>query len=187
MNKNTATIVISGVIGLLIGALGTWVYMGGADTGLDRAERGIEALENATGTENTSNEGENTRQDETVTPARESNRGEEGNNEQVMTDVSLVIQDQPAGDSVRIESVSASRAAWVVISEDVNGTTGRILGARLYEPRIGVREVPLLRPTVAGMTYHATFYADTNGDRLFDHRIDTKIGDQAGSVVFRAQ
>lgn len=186
MNKNTATIVISGLIGLLIGALGTWAYMGGGESRLERAERDINALINATGTEET-NENPSATNPNEASGTNNQNTSTRGETNPTMTEMSLVIQDQSAGDMVRIESVRASEAAWIVISEDVNGNPGRILGARLYEPRIGVQDVPLLRSTVAGKAYHAQFYADTNGDRLFDHRTDTKVAGQSGSVVFRAQ
>ncbi len=92
------------------------------------------------------------------------------------------VNDQPAGDKVEITMVTISKAGWVVIHEDDNGASGRVLGARRYEPGIYLAEVELLRPTESGKMYYAMLHLD-DGDKEFNLNNDGPIKGEDGRVV----
>lgn len=93
---------------------------------------------------------------------------------------SISVADQPAGDSVRVKSVSFSQAGWVAVRD----SNGRTLGAGWFAA--GAHEnvsVPLLRNTEAGQRYQVLLYVDNSGDHKFDLHGDTLIVNQDGSVA----
>lgn len=99
------------------------------------------------------------------------------------------VNDQPAGDKVEITMATLSKAGWVVIHEDDNGASGKVLGARRYEPGIYLAEVELLRPTESGKIYYAMLHLD-DGDKEFNLSSDGPIKGEDGRVVmdsFKAQ
>ncbi len=101
----------------------------------------------------------------------------------------VAVDDQKAGDRVEVTMITLSKSGWVAIHEDINGTPGRILGARRYDPGIYLGEVDLLRPTIAGQTYHAILHLD-DGDKQFDLTKDLPIKGEDGKIVevsFKAQ
>ena len=90
---------------------------------------------------------------------------------------SLTAENQRAGGTVLVKKGEFSEARWVVVREknDV-GSAGNILGAGWFPA--GVHEnvsVPLLRATVGGEQYVVELFADTNGDKQFDHKTDQQI------------
>ena len=99
------------------------------------------------------------------------------------------VNDQLAGDKVEVTMVTLSKAGWVVIHEDDNGASGKVLGARRYEPGIYLAEVELLRPTESGKMYYAMLHLD-DGDKEFNLGKDAPIKGDDGIVVmdsFKAQ
>lgn len=82
----------------------------------------------------------------------------------------ITVQDQAAGATTLISSVSVMHSTWVAIKD----TNGRVLGARRADVSTDNLEVSLLRPTVAGQTYQAVLYVD-NGDKQFDLHKDTLV------------
>ena len=57
-----------------------------------------------------------------------------------------------------------------------DGSVGNMLGAGWFPA--GVHEnisVPLMRGTVGGEQYVVELFADTNGDKQFDHKTDQQI------------
>ena len=86
----------------------------------------------------------------------------------------IIVNDQPAGMRVMIESVSMDQVGWVVVREDRNGEFGNILGAQRFDIGSSNGEVELLRNTVEGGTYYAVIYGD-DGDMKFDYEKDTPI------------
>ena len=95
-----------------------------------------------------------------------------------MTDTSqnkTTVNDQLAGLSVFIDTVSFEKDGWVAIHEDSNGVPSNILGARLFaagEHKDGV--IDLLRGTMPDATYYAMLHSE-NGDRAFNIRNDTPL------------
>ncbi|MBI3627495.1 MAG: hypothetical protein HY220_01970 [Candidatus Sungbacteria bacterium] len=97
---------------------------------------------------------------------------------------SIMVDDQKAGDSVVIKSVSMTDNGWAVIHEDKDGKPGNILGA-LYIGK-GTSEnkmIDLLRPTVLGV-YYAMIHSD-NGDHQFDYQVDVPVMQEGHAVMER--
>lgn len=76
----------------------------------------------------------------------------------------ISVADQPAGESVAIESVTVPPpGVWVAVREVIAGDLGNVLGAaRVSGPRSGF-SVPLLRPTESGRSYAVQLYRDDSG------------------------
>jgi hypothetical protein len=99
------------------------------------------------------------------------------------TDYSIVVSDQPAGESVVVGPVAVPVISWVAIRESNNDVVGRILGAQKVVP--GLHDsvtIELLRPTVASVMYAAVFYED-DGNGEFDYKNDKLIEVTAGVPV----
>ena len=96
---------------------------------------------------------------------------------------SLVVSDQPAGDTVSVSSLTLENAAWVAVHEDDNGKPGRILGAQLF-PAGATHDgtVELLRGTTEKGIYYAMLHAD-DGDHAFDAAKDMPINGADGNPV----
>jgi hypothetical protein len=95
---------------------------------------------------------------------------------------------QKAGPSVVIDGISVRNISWAVITEDIAGKPGRILGAQKVLPGEIKTEVDLLRGTVSENIYHAIIYQD-DGDGKFDFKVDSPVLNTNGSIVesvFRA-
>jgi hypothetical protein len=169
MNKNTATIVISGLIGLIVGIALTWGFMQEDTRTSDR----IKDTDNATTTVTDSED------NGTSTTANTTNTANNGSQASVNTN--LEVSDQAAGMSVMVKA-TVSAPTWVVVTEDVSGQTGRILGARLYFPGSPEGKIELLRGTTKGQTYHAVIYTD-NGDKKFDLKVDAPARTSTGGLL----
>lgn len=91
---------------------------------------------------------------------------------------SVSVEDQAAGDSVLVDSVTVPPpGVWIAVREVVGASggsdaLGNILGAaRVGGPRTNI-SVPLLRATTPGETYAALLYRD-DGDGKFDPSTDS--------------
>ncbi len=75
----------------------------------------------------------------------------------------ISVADQPAGDTVSVESVTVPPpGVWVAVREVGGSDLGNVLGAvRVGGPHTGV-SVPLLRVTESGRTYAVELYRDDN-------------------------
>ncbi len=75
----------------------------------------------------------------------------------------ISVEDQAAGDSAQIESVTVPPpGVWVAVREMVGGDLGNVLGAiRVGGPKTNVT-IPLLRATEPGRTYAVQLYRDDN-------------------------
>lgn len=101
----------------------------------------------------------------------------------------LVVEDQPAGSSVAISSLSIARPTWVVVYVSREGRPGNALGARLFFAGDKEGRVGLLRDTQAGARYFVGLSVD-NGDRAFSLSKDLPLADADGGplwATFRAQ
>ena len=94
------------------------------------------------------------------------------------TNETVSVSDQPAGDSVRISSVTLSKAGWVAVRDSL-----RIHGAAWLTA--GTHEnvsVPLLRNTTSGDKYSVVLYVD-NGNKQFDMHADSLISGMSGTFT----
>lgn len=101
----------------------------------------------------------------------------------------LVVEDQPAGSSVKIGSLNIARPTWVVVYVSREGRPGNALGARLFFAGDKEGSVGLLRDTQAGARYYIGLSVD-NGDRAFSLSKDLPLADADGGplwATFRAQ
>lgn len=75
----------------------------------------------------------------------------------------VAVNDQPAGDTVVVESVTVPPpGVWIAVREVVDGDLGNVLGAaRAGGPRTDF-SVSLLRATESGRTYAVELYRDDN-------------------------
>lgn len=102
----------------------------------------------------------------------------------------VAVSDQPAGNSVEIDSLTVpAPGAWVAVRE-VNGSDlGNVLGAvRIGGPRSSF-SVPLLRATLPGQRYAVELYRD-DGSGMFDPGLSVYVDFQTGERVvtyFNAQ
>ena len=97
----------------------------------------------------------------------------------------LVVENQRAGVSLSVHKVELPEPQWIVV-RDMNddGSWGTILGAGWFAA--GTHEnvsMSLLRALIGGEQYAAVLYADTNGDKKFDHKIDMPLKDSTGNFV----
>jgi len=95
---------------------------------------------------------------------------------------SVVVNNQPAGLRVVIDSVTLDSSGWVAIHEDIEGELGNILGAQRFDAGTYKGLVDLLRNTVEGGVYYAVLYTD-DGDSMFDHKKDALMANESGEAI----
>ncbi len=146
---------IGGAIVLVLAVAGWWFFTGAPE---EEAATNI----NPTLSENTGSTG--------TTSGTTDGRPTVG----VNTGEEVHVDNQPAGDSVRVVEARLSRVSWIAVRDDL-----RIYGAARVTPPIGGGTmtditVPLLRNTEAGKTYKVVVYAD-DGDLVFDFKKDALV------------
>lgn len=95
----------------------------------------------------------------------------------------VAVSNQPAGNSVAIDSLTVpAPGAWVAVRE-VNGTDlGNVLGAvRIGGPRSNF-SIPLLRATEPGQRYAVVLYRD-DGSGVFDPGLSVYVDFETGERV----
>lgn len=97
----------------------------------------------------------------------------------------IIVNDQPAGNRVAIELITAKENGWVAIREDRDGKPGNILGAQFFSAGTQSGAVDLLRATEGGKIYYAVLIGD-DGDGQFDYTKDLPLLDDKTSVSFTA-
>lgn len=98
----------------------------------------------------------------------------------------IQAEDQLAGRSVRVASVTLEREGWVVIHEEKEGRPGAVLGAAWLPAGSHENvEVNLLRGMEAGRRYYAMLHQEVNGDgnHVFDLDKDLPFEDAQGTIV----
>jgi hypothetical protein len=161
------------LVGLLLGAGGTWLWFNDSEGGSVATDEEGEEVTDENGDALIGTGGLGGTQTGGVGGAGITVSGEG----------SVAVLDQAAGASVLVESASLPVLGWVAIHEDMNGAPGWILGARRLEAGSATAvEVPLLRGTTAGGTYYAVIHAD-NGDRAFDPHTDLPVATALGSMI----
>ncbi len=97
--------------------------------------------------------------------------------------IAIRVSDQPAGETVVVDSIALKQTGWVAVQEDRNGLPGNILGVqRLSVGEYDAVTVHLLRATVAGGRNYITVFND-DGDGTFDHKKDLLLVDSEGEVI----
>jgi len=91
---------------------------------------------------------------------------------------------QQAGSMVTVESVTfpSVEGGWVVVHEDNNGELGNALGAQRFGEGSWSGMVSLLRDTASDKTYRAVLYKD-NGDGQFSLETDRPLIDSEGKII----
>jgi len=99
------------------------------------------------------------------------------------TTTSITVNDQPAGETVLVDSATIDRVGWAAVYENRDGEPGNILGARLI-PQTGEWSgtIPLLRNTEPDKNYFVKLLSD-DGDRSFNHEEDLPLAGEGGSDV----
>lgn len=98
----------------------------------------------------------------------------------------LIVEEQSAGNSVVVKSVSMAQAGWVAIHEDAGGVPGKVLGARWFPQGESSGTIELLRPTVENTKYYAVLHSDNSDKegRIFDSKVNLPLLDESGKQMF---
>lgn len=99
------------------------------------------------------------------------------------TSLPVIVEDQSAGGSVVIKSLSIARPTWVVVYVSREGKPGNALGARLYFAGDKQGTVALLRATEPGQRYFVGLSVD-NGDKVFSLSKDLPVADADGGALW---
>jgi hypothetical protein len=157
MNKNTPRIIISVIIIVIVIGIGYVVLKGGKSGDTTTVKPVV--IDNNT--------------------AASSSATEEGVS---LKGVGITVDDQNPGFLVVVSQVFVNAPSWVVIHEDVNGTPGNILGARLFEKGSNSGIIQLLNSMKVGKSYLAVVHGD-NGDGTFDLKKDTILKGTDGKNI----
>ena len=87
--------------------------------------------------------------------------------------VKIEVENQFAGESVKIKSSTLPEDAWIAVHETIKGELGNILGAQIFPTGESSGEVSLLRRTIPNERYFVAVYID-DGDREFEFKTDDK-------------
>ncbi len=163
--------VVAFITGLLIGGLLVWVFS-------STPEEKKQPEEKSTDTEQVSKN-----EEVKVTESTEKSNVKVA---EVTGTGSLVVADQKAGKLVSLSKTEfPSKKGWVVVRDYMDGTPGNVIGAARYAGDEGLvpTAVELVRETVAGSSYHVSFYNDM-GDAGFSSAEDTPI--TGATATFKA-
>ncbi|MFP4022265.1 MAG: hypothetical protein ACLFNR_00475 [Candidatus Paceibacterota bacterium] len=118
---------------------------------------------------------------------------DESEDESTEYDDKVTVEDQKAGNTVKISELSLSEDRWVVVREDREGELGNILGAKLFSKDDTEGQMELLRETEAEKEYNVILYMvaerEKDRDRRFDTARDMPLIEEEGeteSVSFKA-
>lgn len=95
----------------------------------------------------------------------------------------VIVPTNTAGKTVALDQVVLSKPGWVAIHDDVNGTPGRILGAKLFDSGKSNGYVELLRATVPGTSYFAVLHNDDGNYKNFNVKTDTILKNESGAII----
>ena len=90
----------------------------------------------------------------------------------------ISMQEQPAGSSATVASVTLTKPSWVAIKD----ADSRVLGAAWFDASGRDLEAPLLRATKPGIIYYAVIFVD-DGDKQFDLHKDSIVVDSTGNAI----
>lgn len=89
---------------------------------------------------------------------------------------SVAAENQAAGNTVTLSSLSLTRASWVAVRDDRS-----ILGAAWFPSSATAGTIKLQRATESGKSYRVVIYVD-DGDKKFDYKKDQLITQDGGPV-----
>ncbi|PJE64904.1 MAG: hypothetical protein COU90_00080 [Candidatus Ryanbacteria bacterium CG10_big_fil_rev_8_21_14_0_10_43_42] len=96
----------------------------------------------------------------------------------------ISVDNQRAGNSVRITRVGLAVSGWVAVREVSQGVFGNVLGAAWFPAGMHTDvDVELLRGTEGGEEYAAVLYVDTADDHQFFIEQEQLVTNEAGSMV----
>ncbi|MFP4539770.1 MAG: hypothetical protein ACLFNN_02420 [Candidatus Paceibacterota bacterium] len=98
---------------------------------------------------------------------------DESEDESTEYDDKVTVEDQKAGNTVKISELSLSEDRWVVVREDREGELGNILGAKLFSKDDTEGQMELLRETEAEKEYKVILYMVAEREKDRDRRFDT--------------
>ncbi len=157
--------IVAFVVGLLIGGMLVWAFSGSPSEAPKDAEKDTEQTTTETTTEDSSNTDEATATTETEAPKLSVGDGK------------IVVNDQPASASIKIESATYPVGeGWVGVRDFQNEDLKFLLGVVRFSESQGLvpSEIVLQRPTVAGREYAVVVYTE-NGDFDFSLADDAQI------------
>jgi hypothetical protein len=100
-------------------------------------------------------------------------------------DNTVVMYEQQPGSAVQAALVYLANPGFLVIEEDADGSAGATLGVSGLLPA-GERtdlSIPLARATSDGETLHASLYADTDGNGMYDPAADKPVDSVLGGPI----
>jgi len=107
----------------------------------------------------------------------------EESNKEIMSSL-ITVNDQLAGDSVLVSSVTLPVSGWVAIEDNLNGERGNTLGAVwLPSGSHSNQAIELLRSTISGSEYFVVLRSDPSGDHVFNRQEDPEILNESGEII----
>lgn len=172
MSDTSTQALIGGiVIGLFVGAGGTWLYLDRGAFFTDDERRSDESAKDRRAERGASG---------TTPPPGPTDIGVSATGAFAS---SLHAAAQEAGSAVLLTSVTIETLGWAVVYESRSGQPGNALGAaRLDAGSYASVSVPLLRATVPGQSYFAVLHRD-DGDKAFELRDDFPLRDEGGAPI----
>lgn len=162
-NQDNQKTIVAFVVGLLIGGLLVWAFSGPNDE-----PKNLETEDNAEETATVDEDTDEDMDEATDTPSLSVGEGD------------VVIDDQPAGMSVAIESATYPVGeGWIGVQQYDNDQFGYLLGVVRFSESQGLvpSEIVLQNPTMAGKKYAIVIYKE-DGD------FDFSKGDEKLPEVF---
>jgi len=180
-NQDSQKTVVAFIAGLLIGGLLVWVF---SSPTKDEVE-----MDNATDDKTSVTVGKESVESENVVATDDKATVAEEETTPVLSTGkgALVIDDQPAGSSVSINSATfPNDEGWVGVRDYSDEKLTGLLGVARFSKEQGLvpSVIDLLRPTVAGQEYAVVFYTES-GDREFSLANDGQLEDVI--VTFKAE
>lgn len=189
-NQDGQKTIVAFIVGLLIGGLLTWAFVGSPaespenNNGEDSAtsDNQVESVD----TDSTDDE------TDTTPDASTSSDDETDDTTQPQADMSVgegdvAVSDQAAGMTVTLDSVTfPNDEGWIGVRRYTNGDLGSLLGVVRFSKEQGLvpEEITLQAPTTSGNDYAVVFYTES-GDREFSLADDVQVGD--AFATFTAQ
>lgn len=174
MKKETQQLVMMLVIGILIGAVGTELWLGRNVTKntLTDDVASVTTDDTSEATTTLSESLEKSKTSEVLQKsASQSVEFPKPSDIPANLRVGLSVEDQSAGSIIHITGLSITEPRWVAIYDERDGQPGWILGAKRFLSGDTEGDVMLLRATESGKKYYAVIHND-DGNLEFNKQLD---------------